>query len=362
MQERLLKQTAVFTTIFTVLAVALMVWFQWNKEELLRFERSFVSGGQSEEHQEVVSADTASGFITLEANAADLNGAAVFTFDGKLDEEIQIECDYVNRNMHLFCPKMSLRTVGKCLVEADEAVVNIEQIEAFSSVRDGISGVEITFPVNGYYECMLQQDEKTVNITFEAIKPNEGITVVLDAGHGGTDIGNSFEGMTEKDTTLEIIKMVAENLEKEDIRVFCTRYGDTTATEEDRVAFANAIKADMLVSVHYTFFAEEMQNRKDGLTAVYNGKYFIPEFGSIELANIMSEETIKKVGGVANGMYAAGEEDKLVNGARIPVALLEIDNVITQENKNTLLGEKYLKRIADGISEGILRAKETITQ
>lgn len=362
MQEKLLKQTAFFTAVFTVIAVGLMVWFQWNRDELLQLDMTMVRSERSVDYKEVVSVDTASGFIPLNIVETNQVNTVSVRFSKDIDEPVMIESDYVNRMIKLHFPQLTVRDLENSQVMVDHNIVNCEQICALQEMINGGSGVLLKLPVQGYFEGQLTQSGREVEIVFSPILPDKTTTVVLDASHGGNDSGDVYQGILEKELTLKIMNMVKEQLGKEDMRVFCTRSGDETSSEQERVDFANEIKADMLISVHCSFLQDEQSGKKSGLTAIYNGKYFIPDFGSIELANIISEETIKKVGGVANGMYEAGEEDQLVNGAHVPVALIEIDSIVTDNNKMSLTSDKKLKRIAEGISAGIIKAKEVLEQ
>jgi N-acetylmuramoyl-L-alanine amidase len=75
--------------------------------------------------------------------------------------------------------------------------------------------------------------------------------VVLDPGHGGSNPGAHGVGeLVEKQLTLAIARLVAEQLHARDIDVRLTREDDRTLTLRQRVAFADAIPADLFVSIH----------------------------------------------------------------------------------------------------------------
>ena len=279
-----------------------------------------------------------------------------------IKNSIETGYDYANKNMEVFIPQITGKDMQTCQVSVDEKVVDMERIRAIGQIRNGESGVLFCMPLKGYFEGELSVEGTDVQLHLSEILPGKELTVVLDAGHGGTDSGDTYQDIAEKDLNRIIINMVKEQLEKEDMRVYCTRSGDSTASEQARIDFANAIRADIFVSVQYSFLTEGTVEKKSGLTAIYNGRYFIPDFGSIELANIMSEETIKKVGGVANGMYEAADVSELISNAHVPATLIEIDNVLTDANKVSLTSDKNLKRIAEGISSGIIKAKENFTE
>ncbi|WP_294209683.1 N-acetylmuramoyl-L-alanine amidase [uncultured Chryseobacterium sp.] len=81
-------------------------------------------------------------------------------------------------------------------------------------------------------------------------------TIVLDAGHGGSDYGanrsyNDIGRVAEKDITLAIVLKLGNMLEKnKDFKVIYTRKIDEYPSLSDRTNLANRSKADLFVSVH----------------------------------------------------------------------------------------------------------------
>jgi len=80
-------------------------------------------------------------------------------------------------------------------------------------------------------------------------------TVVLDAGHGGSDPGNLGTGRhkrTEKDISLDVTLKVGEYIAQNfpDVDIVYTRKGDTFPTLNRRVELANEAVADLFISIH----------------------------------------------------------------------------------------------------------------
>lgn len=75
--------------------------------------------------------------------------------------------------------------------------------------------------------------------------------VVLDAGHGGKDAGNTGNNYLEKDIALKIVLKVGKQLEKyEDLEVMYTRKTDVFIPLNIRAEIANKSNADLFVSIH----------------------------------------------------------------------------------------------------------------
>ena len=75
--------------------------------------------------------------------------------------------------------------------------------------------------------------------------------VVLDAGHGGHDPGNTGNGYKESEIALKIVLKLGAELEKNpNIKVIYTRKKNVFVELFERGAIANRADADLFVSVH----------------------------------------------------------------------------------------------------------------
>lgn len=77
-------------------------------------------------------------------------------------------------------------------------------------------------------------------------------TIIIDAGHGGSDRGARGDYSFEKDICLDIALKLGKKLEQEfpDIKVLYTRTKDEYPSIKSRADFANANKGDLFISIH----------------------------------------------------------------------------------------------------------------
>ena len=78
------------------------------------------------------------------------------------------------------------------------------------------------------------------------------IVAVIDPGHGGDNEGTKENGFCEKEMTLVTALALYERLTQyEGVTVYLTRVEDTKLSLAQRAAFAKAVEADFLFSIHY---------------------------------------------------------------------------------------------------------------
>ena len=80
---------------------------------------------------------------------------------------------------------------------------------------------------------------------------SHNFVIILDAGHGGKDPGNSYNGFVEKDIALKTTLKVEKYLQKDpDIQVIYTRKKDVFVELIERPKRANSVDANLFISIH----------------------------------------------------------------------------------------------------------------
>lgn len=78
-----------------------------------------------------------------------------------------------------------------------------------------------------------------------------GITILVDAGHGGSDPGAASGNCVEKARNLFLAGLIETELKKMGATVIMSRTSDTTLNSLNRVEYYRSIKPDFMVSVHH---------------------------------------------------------------------------------------------------------------
>lgn len=111
----------------------------------------------------------------------------------------------------------------------------------------------------------------------EAQAANKNVVVVIDPGHGGTgdrNLGAQYNGLSEKELTLQLANVLKTELEKYDgITVYQTRTTDVLMSLEDRAKFAQNVNADFVFSIHFNASAEHLFYGSEVWTSTFGAYY-----------------------------------------------------------------------------------------
>ena len=178
---------------------------------------------------------------------------------------------------------------------------------------------------------------------------------VFDIDNNNPELYVPCEALGGK-TPLQVAKKLKDKLDNnKDIKVYYTRMDDVNPGEQERVLLANEIRADMYIRI-------QVDSNEDtnvyGTTTIYNGDYFIPGFGSVELADALEREVVISIKGKALGLSEAGAQEYAIRNVTIPAAAVKV-GCISNKQEATLLGrEEYQQKIADGIYNAIISIYE----
>lgn len=126
---------------------------------------------------------------------------------------------------------------------------------------------------------------------YTSIYNGEKITVVIDAGHGGSDLGaKSADGILEKDLTLAIAKKVQELNSNDAIEIVLVRDGDVFMSPQQKVEFAKSKNADLVISFHVDNGPKESANTKTGMAVFVAKDEFANAVESKVLASVIINE------------------------------------------------------------------------
>lgn len=214
--------------------------------------------------------------------------------------------------------------------------------------------------------------------------------VVVDAGHGGKDVGAiAFDGGYEKNVTLAIARMVAKTLTASGkVRVKLTRGDDVFIPLGGRVAIARAARADLFISIHADSAPNELargasvytlsdtasdavaarlaarENKADIIGGVNLGVE-APEVGDIMIA-LLRRSTLNTAIAFAETLQSSLDDRipfrgefhhfagfLVLKAADVPSVLLETGYVSNADDARFLFSKKGQRVVGEGIARAI---------
>lgn len=176
----------------------------------------------------------------------------------------------------------------------------------------------------------------------------EDCTIVIDAGHGGSEKGAiGCLGDAEKDINLKIALELQQQLKNMGANIVMTRECDGTISLNDRVKIAKDNDADIFVSIHLNSIGDVPMNvHKYKGTSVY---YFNPN--SRKLAEILEKSVTKSAGTRKDGVRTASLA--VIRPTEYVGVLVETAYMINPHDSVLYKSEDFAYNAAKGIAEGI---------
>ena len=173
-------------------------------------------------------------------------------------------------------------------------------------------------------------------------------SVVIDPGHGGADVGATREGIYEKDITLEVSKMLEENLKKMGVYTHMTRDRDKTVELSERSDFSNSISPDVFISVHVN------SSVKEDIIGVETHWYHPVslDFAKKVHSKIASSRNISKWDTRDRGLFQS--KFYVINHTTAPAILVEIGFISNPAERKELITKKRQEEIAKSLADGIM--------
>lgn len=348
MQQNLMKKTAVASSLFFVAAMSIIFYLSLHKVVTITGVAQDEIWDNTMIRQEIETEGTGNHLI-FQLGEADTSYLRVPLPNGIRAEDIVIENHYMDKELWISVPKADEDFYREHAISGNRAAIEQGIFDAAGS------GVRLNFILTDIYECHTILENENLYINFMAPKELYDKIVVIDPACGGNDSGYAAGDILEKDINLQVARKLKEKLDGSDIKAYYTRMDDVNPAEEDRIELGNDTRADMYIRIQVS--ADE-DTAVYGTEAIYNGDYFIPGFGSIELADYLEREVVTSIKGKALGLVEAGGSEYALRQATVPAAAISV-GYITNPQEVILLGrEEYADKIATGIYNAIVKIYE----
>lgn len=191
---------------------------------------------------------------------------------------------------------------------------------------------------------------------YEYVKPDaSGLSIVLDAGHGGNDPGTVInDTILEKDINLAVTQKVAALLKEAGAAVSMIRETDEYVDLSDRNTRGNQITADLFLSLHCNSYEDD--SSIDGLEMYYHRN----SETSKQYAEAMTQ--YMKGTNTIHVRDASRQNMQVLRNSSMPAVMIEmgfLSNPAECENLNTPLYQDFLARMITTSIVETLKASAT---
>lgn len=190
----------------------------------------------------------------------------------------------------------------------------------------------------------------------EGEKPLTGKTIVVDAGHGGTDSGAQGptkygSGFNEKDLNLGIALELRKKLEELGAKVVMIREEDKTVVLQERIDFLSDIIPDLMISVHHNSVVNTVNAAKArGYVGLYS------DDAGILLANAVSDTVTTELSRYQR--VTSYQALAVARNHRFPSTLCEMSFISYTEEFRWTTAEGGYERSAEALADGVLEFYE----
>lgn len=173
-------------------------------------------------------------------------------------------------------------------------------------------------------------------------------TVVIDAGHGGHDVGGIPTNIIpEKNVALDTARRVQAYLNEAGVKTVMTRSSDVFIPLDQRVAIANSQKRAIFVSIHYNSAPRRGAN---GIETFYSGPAGKP------LASLIHKRVMTTTTGENRGVKQA--KFYVIRKTKAPAVLVECGFLTNPQDAARASSKEYRDRLARQIARGILAFRD----
>ena len=200
-------------------------------------------------------------------------------------------------------------------------------------------------------------------------QPSQGKhQVIVDAGHGGKDLGVKLtDKFNEKDITLSIALMLKKELDKSgNIHVLLTRSADMDVSVSERMKTISTSRSNVFIGIHvnagygkessgyelyfpgFASLTADQITSKEILADMAKNKFLND---SVKLAQLIQRNLEgvfpRKSRGLRNAPFV------ILEGLTIPAVVVEIGFATNQEDKHKIMDENVRSSIAHALSKSI---------
>ena len=184
------------------------------------------------------------------------------------------------------------------------------------------------------------------------LRSNTKIVLVVDAAHGGTDMGSVFGEYVEKDISLKVARRISALAAIHNIEVLLTRSSDENPLSlDERVDYANRSHPDYFISLHVSDDSDKQMANYQALVtknAAFSDSW---RFGAMVLRQLLLS-----LGMGSNDLIMKTQGLHILRKNSAPGILLDLGNIRNEAQMQLLADDNKLDEVCNAILNGVVNA------
>lgn len=235
----------------------------------------------------------------------------------------------------------------------------IAMITQFNNKKYGYLSRLLILPLSALLFCTIalyakkpdkHLSEKNMN-KLPSKKSAKQITVLIDAGHGGTDAGAQNNGLREKDIALAIAGQMKHHASGYNLNIVMTRTEDVFPTLKERTEMAKSVKADLVISLHVATAIDMYQDNGFDIYVTNRNEQ------TVRQSKLLAQSIATQIG----NLYTIGKIKQrkesgiwILDAAPCPAVLIECGYITSEKDVAFITNPENQERIAKNILQGIV--------
>ncbi|MBD2364989.1 N-acetylmuramoyl-L-alanine amidase [Anabaena minutissima FACHB-250] len=204
----------------------------------------------------------------------------------------------------------------------------------------------VTSSVTGAQDETLNLAESSV-ISHRQNRPLSGLKIVLNAGHGGTELGAAgATGYLAKDLNLQVTKLLRDELVQRGATVVMTRDSDQDLSLAERQKIIDQESPAIALTFHYRSLPDDGDAENTRGVSSY---WYHPQAHS--LAVLLHNRLVDDLGRPSYGLY--WQNLALTRPHSAPSVLLELGFMSNPDDFEQATNPQEQKKLAQALAEGI---------
>jgi N-acetylmuramoyl-L-alanine amidase len=269
-----------------------------------------------------------------------------FSLSGRVPYKSWMEIDPSRIKIELYNVQSNINWITQ--LTSAKAVKNVwyEQIE------NDVLQITIELVKQTHYGYSIGYNEKSLLLKIRRLPASiRNMTIAIDAGHGGTNLGASgvISGILEKNYTILFAKELQKILKKQKIKVLMVRETDTTIDNKDRVLWAQQNNPDVFISFHLNSSGRDYVR---GVSTYYKHIGY-RSFSQSILKRLLEIKHLEEFGNVGSFNFQP------IQPTDYPSCLVEVAFLSNKDDEKMILDPKFRYKVAYQVYLGI---KDWVTQ